>query len=930
MDALAQGSPQVQLNLSLGSSRSESTASQEYQTARGNALSAGGDIHIVARGETDATQSEASGNLSLQGTQVDGRNVTLEAVNDLILHSARNTTASLSRERSRGASIGVGVGLSAEGAGGVNLFASARSAQGNGAGASLTHNETRVTAADTLTLKSGRDTTLQGAQAHGERIEADIGRHLTLSSEQDRDSTTSERRSSGGGASVAVIGAGGGATFAHQRSDIDSDYLAVVEQSGLYAGTRGYDIDVGGHTQLTGAVIASQADPQDNRLSTDTLGHRDLENRAHYDAHGTGINLSSAGAVGSGLPISILPTLGAAIDEEAASLTLAAIAPGTLEVRRDAQTGLDSLAGLSRDSDDAHRALQPIFDKQDVEERLELLQVAGEELLKPAAAHAATWIGDTFAEHDAAKLAAHAGLGAALTTLLGTGWESGAAAGALGEALPAVLESAFDKDPHGRIKDPEAFAAATVLITTALAVGVGADLPQAVNAGVVADNAVRHNWLEHQEIIELAVAAPACRGGDTAACQRQNELEALNAQRDAAHERACEQPDSEACQAQQQAVRNAHAEILEARVDEIADVPPQVMLAYRREAWHTEQQADSTLALDERLKGNLIGALKAAEQQWDDTVTLLDTLAGALIGDDQDQQALKDQLTGLWHVITHPDELADSLDQTRREHFQEMADAYRRGDAEALGEMMAAEVVGFAGITRGNVGGIVGKGGKVVKSGGRGPEGAGERRSGTVEQTSVLVDDALIALRSRNPNGPLVIVPGTKNVLTGDHLPSRLHDANGSLIPLGFKSLDDYGAFTARINSGLVSAGFDDVIPVFQGSSVTGFKQFDTLNRRTGQVTNPAGTIFDTGKKPSDFDVGLASPQLFDKAQRLGMPLRGSGSRTVPLDDDYLDQLGLFDLRKVLEIQAGREVNFVVFDSINTAVDKTTSIIVNR
>ena len=32
---------------------------------------------------------------------------------------------------------------------------------------------------------------------------------------------------------------------------------SVTEQSGIYAGDGGFDITVGGHTQLDGAVIAS-------------------------------------------------------------------------------------------------------------------------------------------------------------------------------------------------------------------------------------------------------------------------------------------------------------------------------------------------------------------------------------------------------------------------------------------------------------------------------------------------------------------------------------------------------------------------------------------------------------------------------------------------------------------------------------------------
>ncbi|KAA1170979.1 hypothetical protein F0L16_22125 [Photorhabdus heterorhabditis] len=54
----------------------------------------------------------------------------------------------------------------------------------NGNGISHTH--TTLEAGQTVTLNSGRDTTLQGAQVSGEQLTADVKRHLTLSSEQDR------------------------------------------------------------------------------------------------------------------------------------------------------------------------------------------------------------------------------------------------------------------------------------------------------------------------------------------------------------------------------------------------------------------------------------------------------------------------------------------------------------------------------------------------------------------------------------------------------------------------------------------------------------------------------------------------------------------------------------------------------------------------
>ena len=72
----------------------------------------------------------------------------------------------------------------------------------------------------------------------------------------------------------------------------------------------------------------------------------------------------------------------------------------------------------------------------------------------------------------------------------------------------------------------------------------------------------------------------------------------------------------------------------------------------------------------------------------------------------------------------------------------------------------------------------------------------------------LLIDAALAGLRARNKNGPAIIVPGTKNVLSGDPLSSRVFTTDGSLIPLGFKSADEFSGFTHHLNQGLRGGWF--------------------------------------------------------------------------------------------------------------------------
>ncbi|MFE8103838.1 hypothetical protein RBA71_20450 [Brenneria goodwinii] len=64
----------------------------------------------------------------------------------------------------------------------------------------------------------------------------------------------------------------------------------------MFAGQGGFDIFVGSHTQLDGALIASDAEAAKNRLSTDTLGWSDIENWA--ESSGSQYALSVSGGVG--------------------------------------------------------------------------------------------------------------------------------------------------------------------------------------------------------------------------------------------------------------------------------------------------------------------------------------------------------------------------------------------------------------------------------------------------------------------------------------------------------------------------------------------------------------------------------------------------------------------------------------------------------
>ncbi|WP_162882440.1 hemagglutinin repeat-containing protein, partial [Serratia marcescens] len=70
---------------------------------------------------------------------------------------------------------------------GITLSASVNAAKGKEKGNGTSWNETTLDAGQTVSLTSGRDTVLKGAQVNGDKITADVGRDLTLSSLKDSD-----------------------------------------------------------------------------------------------------------------------------------------------------------------------------------------------------------------------------------------------------------------------------------------------------------------------------------------------------------------------------------------------------------------------------------------------------------------------------------------------------------------------------------------------------------------------------------------------------------------------------------------------------------------------------------------------------------------------------------------------------------------------
>ncbi len=359
----------IGVSLSYGSQSSKSTQTSTQTTAKGSSLTAGNNLTVVA---TD-------GELLVHGSQLDASNdLWLQASQDVNLISALNTFTLNGKNESHGSSAGVGIGYGSGGLG-INVSANVNGGKGKEHGNGTTHTETTVNAGETLSIVSGRDATLAGAQASGKTVVADIGRNLTLVSEQDTDSYDSKQQNASAGGSFTFGSMSGSASVNYSRDKMTSDYASVKEQTGIFAGTGGFDITVGDHTQLDGAVIASTAEADRNRLDTGTLGWRDIHNTAEYEVEHQSVGISTGGSIAGQFAGNMASNLLAGADSSgsAEGTTHAAVGEGTITVHDGANQTQD-ITTLSRDTENANGSIDAIFDKEKEMRRMEEAQLIAE------------------------------------------------------------------------------------------------------------------------------------------------------------------------------------------------------------------------------------------------------------------------------------------------------------------------------------------------------------------------------------------------------------------------------------------------------------------------------------------------------------------------------------------------------------------------
>ena len=310
-------------------------------------------------------------NINIKGSNVEGKDVTLDAKENLNITASETTNKLEQDSKSSSASVGVGFDIATGQVSSVTISGS--KSKGEVDANSTSYNESTVKADKSLDFTSGKDTNIKGGKLSGEKVTGNVGGDLNIESKQDKNSYEEKNSSAGLGIGMPVgdkDSANKTGIFGNAgKSNVDSKYESVTDQSGIYTGKEGFDINVGENTDLKGGIISSEAEKDKNKISTGTLTYEDIKNKAEYEAGSTGINVdTSPGAEHK--DAGVTPNIGVGAKDDAESTTKATVSEGEIEIRDKGKQKQD-LAVLNRDTKNSLNKLGEIFDKTKVQEKQE-------------------------------------------------------------------------------------------------------------------------------------------------------------------------------------------------------------------------------------------------------------------------------------------------------------------------------------------------------------------------------------------------------------------------------------------------------------------------------------------------------------------------------------------------------------------------------
>lgn len=278
----------VGVSITYGEQKNRQTSSSYHTESQASQLLSGaGPVVLMATGQGKDSQ------INITGSDVIGKGGThLYADGGINIQAAKNTHSEHSRNSNKGWNAGVSLNFGS----GISLGITAGGNKGKGYtdAEQTTYRHSHVGSKEGPTVvMSGGDTNIKGAQVTGKGITVRAA-NLNIESLQDTADYHSRQQNIKG---QVTVGYGASASGDYSKSKINAEHRSVSEQSGLFAGEDGFDVQVGGHTQLTGGIITSAQSAEEqgkNRFQSGSISQTDLHNISKYDGSSIGFGTSVA------------------------------------------------------------------------------------------------------------------------------------------------------------------------------------------------------------------------------------------------------------------------------------------------------------------------------------------------------------------------------------------------------------------------------------------------------------------------------------------------------------------------------------------------------------------------------------------------------------------------------------------------------------
>ncbi|MBO7380636.1 MAG: hemagglutinin repeat-containing protein, partial [Neisseriaceae bacterium] len=273
----------VKLAISYGQQKSQSESNTKSTTAQASEV-LGESVNITAR-END---------INIIGSDVSGSlNTDLTAANNINIKSFKETESNRSNNQASGLNAGVTLALGAQTP--LNFNIGANTAKGKANADSTTHRNSHIGSQTGQTnISTGETLNIKGGQVQGQGIQI-TAKDLNIESQQDTETYHSRQRNASGSVTFTGFIPTSGNLNAGQ-SKINADYASVNEQSGIFAGDDGYQINIQNHTDLTGGIITSTQTAEDNgknQFTTGSLNATDIQNHVLYKGESFAVGIGA-------------------------------------------------------------------------------------------------------------------------------------------------------------------------------------------------------------------------------------------------------------------------------------------------------------------------------------------------------------------------------------------------------------------------------------------------------------------------------------------------------------------------------------------------------------------------------------------------------------------------------------------------------------